>query len=159
MGRALVASHDPEEIVSLIKFFQGVSPPVRLTSLCSHWQLTRNLREFHRGLPQQWQDRMFVHLAKALELRSLKLFAPSLLLFHAVEAELRLPRAWQHCWWPRCAIQRPCRQQSHCHYQPVPISLQILLNWLVPPYLHIMLRLTKIIDHVKRWLNCAAHCL
>lgn len=91
MGRALVASHDPEEIVSLIKFFQGVSPPVRLTSLCSHWQLTRNLRQFHRGLPQQWQDRMFVHLAKALELRSLKLFAPSLLLFHAVEAELRLP--------------------------------------------------------------------
>lgn len=92
MERALVASHDPEEIVSLIKLLQGVSPPVRLTSLSSHWQLTRNLREFHRGLPQQWQDRMYVLLAKALELRSLKLFAPSLLLFHSVEAELRLPQ-------------------------------------------------------------------
>lgn len=33
MERALVASHDPEEIVSLLKFLQGVSPPVRLTSL------------------------------------------------------------------------------------------------------------------------------
>ncbi|KAK8769152.1 hypothetical protein V5799_014383 [Amblyomma americanum] len=92
MERALVASHDPEEIVSLIKLLQGVSPPVRLTSLSSHWQLTPNLREFHRGLPQQWQERMFVLLAKALELRSLKLYGPSLLLFHAVEAELRLPQ-------------------------------------------------------------------
>ncbi|XP_077494107.1 integrator complex subunit 8-like [Amblyomma americanum] len=92
MEQALVASHDPEEILSLVKVLQELSPSIRVASLNSHWQLTSSLREFHRGLPKQWQDRMFVLVAKALELRSLKLYAPALQLFHAVEAELSLPQ-------------------------------------------------------------------
>ncbi|XP_064467111.1 integrator complex subunit 8-like [Ornithodoros turicata] len=88
MERALIASHDPDEIVSLIKYLQNMTPPVKLPSLNSHWKLARSLRDFHRGLPPQWQDRMYVLLAKALELRALKLYCASLVLLRTIEAEL-----------------------------------------------------------------------
>lgn len=88
MERALIASHDPDEIVYLIKYLQTMTPPVKLPALSSHWKLTRSLKEFHRGLPPQWQDRMYVLLAKALELRSLKLYCAALVLFRIIEAEL-----------------------------------------------------------------------
>ncbi|KAM7315395.1 integrator complex subunit 8 [Ixodes scapularis] len=88
MERALVASQDPEEILSLVKFLEGSVPAARLPTLSCHWKLTRNLREFHRGLPPQWQGRMYVLLAKAVELRSLKRYGASLALLRTVDSEL-----------------------------------------------------------------------